>query len=259
MPKHYYDHVTGPRPLWEAFDSLEAAVGGAINYEDIPYQNRADLEDGATAADKANNPGYQLLIPRSGRVTATIQVPALLPVSTDELAYDVGLLLDSYRSNGLPGDFKIVQANGMVYVIPAKVLGTTGAVQTVTPVMAAMVTVPLAKRNVLETAQAIFDSAYQSTGMRTGMASVFFFPFETVTFGANNESARDALARLFTVVSKRPLSYRLIFDPATTHNRRLDYYLTIHAAAESRSPATVPPPPAMRASSGDGPYFKKTH
>jgi hypothetical protein len=107
--------VNEPRPLWAALDALEIAVGGAINYEDPPYENEADVHDLSTPDQRAKEPaGWALIGPREGHVTAEVQVPATGKAADNEVVFDVNLLLASYRQNKLPGDFKVEQANGML-------------------------------------------------------------------------------------------------------------------------------------------------
>jgi hypothetical protein len=115
--------VNQPRPLWAALDALEIAVGGAINYEDPPYENEADVHDFSTPEQRATEPvGWALIGPREGHVTAEVQLPSTGKAADYEVVFDVNLLLASYRQNKLPGDFKVEQANGMLYVAPTKVL-----------------------------------------------------------------------------------------------------------------------------------------
>ena len=190
--------VTAPRPLWDAINALEAAAGGTVNYEDVPYENPADVQDYSTPAQRAAQPqGWQLLGPVTGTVTAEIPVPANGAVTANDLLYDVNLLLASYRQNHLPGDFQVEQANGMLYVMATKVLGANGVVRTVTSPMLTVITIPTADRSVVGTVQAIFDAVGKATGLRIGVATLPFWPSQRVAFGATAEVARDALARLF--------------------------------------------------------------
>lgn len=129
-------NVTDSRPLWAALDALETAVGGAINYEDPPYESEADVQDFSTPQQRAAAPAsWRLVGPREGNVTAEIPVPAAGGAANSEIVFDVNLLLASYRQNKLPGDFKIEQANGMLYVTPARILGANGAMLDVTSPM----------------------------------------------------------------------------------------------------------------------------
>ena len=177
--------VNEPRPLSRALDLLEIVVGNTINYEDPPYENMADLQDVSTSQQRAANPGYVLLVPRDGHVTAEVQVPLTGAATSNEVTFSVNLLLASYRQNQLPGDFQITQANGMLYVTPTKVLGANGVTLAVTSPMAASVTVPYAQRSVADTAAAIFDEVYKVTGLRIVIGSFPFSPTDMVSFAAS--------------------------------------------------------------------------
>jgi hypothetical protein len=62
------------RPLAGALHALEAATKMAINYEDPPYENEMDLEDVSTPKQRAEVPGYRLLVQRTGNRHTTDSV-----------------------------------------------------------------------------------------------------------------------------------------------------------------------------------------
>jgi hypothetical protein len=59
--------ISTHRTLAAALDSLQNQLGIPINYEDVPYQNPADLEDVSNPEERAKYPGFQLLVPRTGQ------------------------------------------------------------------------------------------------------------------------------------------------------------------------------------------------
>ena len=244
--------VTEPRALSAALDALEIVVGTPINYEDPPYENEADLQDVSTQQQRAAHPGYRLLVPRSGRVTAQVEKLAAGKAAENDVVFNVNLLLASHRQSRLPGDFKLEQANGMIYVSPTKVLGANGLMRDVISPMAALVTIPYAQRSVAETAQAIFDAVYKATELRIVIGAFPFWPTDVVSFGVSGEPARDALARLFTQTGRAPLSYRLTFDPKPDLMRIFDYMINIQPtgyvspmAPSGLGPILVSPAPAV--------------
>lgn len=260
--------VSEPRPLSKALEALEATFGTPINYEDPPYENQADLQDVSTQQQRATRPGYRLLVPRSGRVTAQLQTTAGVKPAENEVVSGVNLLLASYRQNMLPGDFKVEQANGMLYVTPTKVLGANGAMRDVTSPMTAVVTVPNAQRTVAEAAQTIFDAVNQATGLRIVIGTFPFWPKDVVNFGASAEPARDALARLFAQTGRGPFSYRLTFDPKPDPMRIFDYMINVQLAGyvspvapPGLGPTVVSPGPAVtprQPTTNGNPAFVKT-
>jgi hypothetical protein len=243
--------VTDSRPLCAAFDALEITFGVPINYEDPPYENEADLQDVSTQQQRAANPGYRLLVPRSGHIHADVRPPGAATAMTGDAVADVNLLLSIYRQNSLPGDFKVEQANGMIYVSPIKVLGATGTMRDVTSPMLTPVTVPYAQRTVVDTAQAIFDSLAQASGLTIVIGSFPFWPTDMVTFGVSGLPARDALANLFSQAGKGVFSYRLLFDPRPDSMRVFDYMINVQRTGYvspplpgSSAPPTTPQTPA---------------
>jgi len=258
-------NVNEPRPLWKALDELEVIVGSTINYEDPPYQNMADCQDSATPEQRATQPaGWKLIVPRDGHVTATIQLPAGGIASQSDVVLGVNLLLANYREQNLPGDFKVEQANGVVYVTPTRVLGANGAVQSVTSPLMTPVTIPNAQRTFVDTTQAILNAVQKATGFRIVTGKFPYWPIQTVTFGADEEPARDALARLFAMSAAAPLSYRLVFEPTTDPVRDTDYVLNVNRTAyvaPMDPPVSTPtimtqPIPAWQRPEG-GPFITK--
>lgn len=241
-------NVMEPRPLSAALDALEKSVGIPVNYEDPPYENEADLQDVSTKEQRAAVPGYRLLVPRPGRVVATVQMSGATNQIESDVIFNVNLLLASYRQSQMPGDFKVDQINRAIYVTPVKILGADGTMREVTSPMTSVVTVPYAKRTVTETAQAIFSAVYSATGSKIVIGMFPFWPSDVISFGVNGEPARDALARLFTEAGKGPMSYRLTFDPKPDLMRVFDYMINVHPAAYAPPVGPVVPVPATKAS-----------
>jgi hypothetical protein len=239
--------ATDPRPLWPALDQLERMMGAAINYEDVPYENIADVQDVSTPQERAATPGFQQIVPRAGGVR--IEIPEKAKADSVDLVAGINLLLISYRSTKLPGDYKVEEANGMYYVTPTHVLGANGKVRAVVSPLSTAVTIPYAKRRVDETLDAVFDAVLRATGQRIVLGDAPFYPKDVVSFGATNELARDVLARLFSVSGKGPLSYRLLFDPKLDRNRIFDYVMHLTpvgyvSPTVAANPATVETKPS---------------
>jgi hypothetical protein len=239
--------ITDSRPLAGALDALEKMTGTPLNYEDPPYQNQSDLQDVSTPQQRLASPGYRNLVPRIGSMS--VAIPASLftnsagaSVSAANALFAANLLLTNYRQSALPGDFQLEQANGMIYVVPTKILGSGGSLLPVTSPMMTPVTIPNGQRSICDTAQAILDAVSTANGLRIFVGALPFWPGDVVSFGANGETARDALARLFAQVGQGTLSYRLLFDPKADTMRTFDYIMNIQRAGSS-----VPTAPAVRA------------
>ena len=232
--------VSDHRPLAAALEKLQALTGVPINYEDVPYENAADLEDVSTPEQRLQHPGYRLLVPRKGRIQATVD--ARPQASLSETAGSVHALLASYRAAGLPGDFQVEQANGMIYVTPAKVLNRAGTLQEVQPRMDTVVTIPYAERTAIACVEEITRAVSAATGAKIAVGT---FPFlaatKPVACGANREPARNVLAALLSKLADTPASYDLLFEPLTGYMLNLRFL----AKSEEHSAAAAPAPAAQ--------------
>jgi hypothetical protein len=202
--------VTDHRPLAGALTALEVRMGISINYEDIPYESAADVEDVSTPQQRAQYPGYRLLVPRKGTVRASID--AFNGRTAADAITNVHALLQSYRANRLPGDFTVEQANGMLYVVPAKASDSAGRIREVSSPMTTLVTIPYAERQAIDAVAAVLNAVSKTIGVRMEVGSIPA-PAMKVVITANQEPARDVLAKLFTKIVPAPTSYRLLFDP----------------------------------------------
>lgn len=225
--------VSDHRPLALALEKLQALTGIPVNYEDVRYENPADLEDVATPEQRLRYPGYRLLVPRKGQVKASVGPHD--PGSVADTVASVYALVASYRASGLPGDFKVDQANGMLYVAPTKMLNRAGSLQDVRPAMDTIVSMPYAERRAIDCLEAITRAVSTVIGTKIAVGA---FPLTSaekrVACGANGESARDTLAALLSKVSETPASYELLFDPMT------GYMLNLRFIARPGPPPNIP-------------------
>jgi hypothetical protein len=208
------------RPLAAAVVQLQHTLGLTINYEDIPYQHKDDLEDVSTEQQRALYPGYSLLVPRKSRVTSTILSGPNSPEG--EKVRDLQSLLNSYRIGRLPGDFTLEQSNGMLYVIPSKARMADGVTREVVSPMKAEITIPFAERSVVETVVVILDSISRSSGLKISAGRIPFHPTHKIGFSATRQQGRDALASLLSQVSPRGAYYHLLFDPVAGYMLNLE-------------------------------------
>jgi hypothetical protein len=190
------------------------------------------------------------MVPRRGSVSVTLR--AVESVG-DQLAH-INELVNSYRSNKLPGDFKVEQANGMYYVVPVKTMSQNGAFRDVVSPLLVPVSFPYAERRLIGTVALILEGVSKSGGPRIDVGALPFNPAEAVAFSAKREPARDALARLFAKTTVKPVSCRLLFDPVFKY-----YMLNVQAQSESHSmappventPAVEPPTGARKLQPGE--------
>ena len=231
------------RPLAGALDKLEAALGIVVNYEDPPYENIADLEDVSTPEQRAKAPGFRILVPRKGEISATVAGSS----DSDKMFSIIGLF-NSYRNAGLPGDFTVEQANGAYYVLPTKILSTNGSFRDVGSPLKTLITLPNGERRAADAENEILKAVSKAAGINIVFGSFPFRPTTLVTLGADREPARDVLARFFGKLTAAPVSYRLLYDA----NLR-DYMLNVQVRAVPEAPPVAPESPIQTPS----PFFKK--
>ncbi|MDQ6678681.1 MAG: hypothetical protein M3Z09_15475 [Acidobacteriota bacterium] len=201
--------ISDRRPLVRALDQMEALSGVPINYEDVPYESSADVEDISTSQQRAASPGYHLVVPRMGNISVATQAELSLANTLSSLAN----LLASYRANALPGDFVFGESNGTFSVTPLKGLDGSGKQKDVRSPLVAPVTIPEETRTVGDTVAVVLASISKASGVNV-ILGTFPFPFSAkVTLGSTAEPGRQVLTALFGKLTSKPVSYRLLFDP----------------------------------------------
>jgi hypothetical protein len=220
--------VNGARPLAAALDRVQELVRIPISYEETAYENAADL----TRTAPATHPGLRpMIIARGGHFSVTFLASGMNREADAYLA--VQAVLAGYADAKFPGSYKAVQKNGAVEVIPSQVLGATGVMRGVTPVMSRPVTFPYAERLALETVQLIVDSASKAAGVSAKMLNVPFDENRRVALGATGQPARDILANLLAKTGGAPKSYQLLYEP----NERTYYFNLTPVASTTPDPA----------------------
>ena len=244
--------VSAHRPVAAMLDRMEPLFGMPVNYEDAPYVHQGDLEDVATPEHRARyGQTFKLWVPKKG--TLSLAVGTMSPSRTEgEKVQMVETILSVNRSSGGPGDFALEQANGFLYVVPASVSGPDGRKQIVSSVLKAEVSFPTSERSVIDTVQLILESAGKSSRQRIVPGQVRFPPSMKVNFGVQGEPARDALARLFKMVTPTPLSYRLLYDPA------LKLFMFNLQSVSGDTPSVLAQPITAQPPTGENPFFQKT-
>jgi hypothetical protein len=115
------------------------------------------------------------------------------------------------------------------------------------------VTIAYGQRSVADATQAILDEVKKTAGISIAIGSLPFWPTDLVNFGSSGETAREALARLFSATGKGQFSYRLAFDPRPDTMRFFDYMINIQRSGSAgpttptvltNPPVVISPPPA---------------
>lgn len=207
-------NVSDHRPLAAALDELEHRAGLAINYEDPQYVLRSDLDDVATPAQKNDSPNYQLLVPKKGTLQLSLASMDLEGKQADRLLA-LHALLGHYKDAGFPGQFKVVEHSGAIYVIPTAKRSKTGdgAEVEFSSVMETKITIPYQRRRVVDTLDAIAQSLSMASGVKVAIGNSPLPLVQMVAFGADGIAAREALSNLLSGLTSAPISYRLLYDP----------------------------------------------
>lgn len=182
------------RPLAAMADLLEARFGIAVNYEDPRYGSREDIEDVASTAQKESSPGFQLLVPRKGRMS--IDLPAAKGM--DGLAEALREAVASYEAANLPGKFQVERETDSFTISPL-----VGSVLRFQP------TVMIGKRPMIEHLTEILRQAGDA---KISVGAGPFLPPYPMEFGVAGVTGQVAVARLMAAVGSRRWSYRLLYD-----------------------------------------------
>jgi hypothetical protein len=245
--------VNDPRPLAAAAELLEDQFEIPINYEDISYAYRGDIADRTnevnakrTAEQKAAVPEsrFKYLDARGGSLSVDSEVPPTVAGLSSVLQALVG----AHLTNGLPGVYTANFADAAFFITPAQMKDSTGTWRLVTPVLDSLVSFPKRERTAYETLQTVVEQVSKLQPIQVNCCIAFGNLWAShVTLGAQNETARSVIAKLF--LSLRPqnledgskvsgVSYRLQYSP-----QLLRYDLVLRAIPQVRPDPPRPPAP----------------
>ena len=232
------------RGLAYVLDRLQGLYLTRVTYEEVPFENPAEL--------------ISATVVYNGISTAVLANPVINFSVTlgpsDSSAYAAAQsVMVAYGSASMPGTYTVVQATGRVDVIPARVLGVSGAIRDVAPVMSRPVTFPVATRTVADTVQLIVDGLSASSGFRVVLLDAPHL--EAVSLGAAGEAARDVIGKMASTLGL-PITFQCLYDAGDK-----TYYLNVKIVA----PAPVAGGPALhgyikplpRVGPANSPFFTK--
>jgi len=244
-------HESGSRCLPYAIERIADITGVPINYEGVPIENPADMEDLANTIIRNGSAAViHRPIARGGVLNVTVYLSGV-DAGADALSA-VQAVLDAYRRAQLPGDYAVEQKGGRIYVFPTQTLSANGIERDVMPVMSTPITFPVADREVVDTLQLIADSISKKAGVRVILAGQPFSNDPRVTLGADAQPAREVLARLFEQYGELP--YYALYNPEARV-----YYLNFIPVRTSqpRPPVQAPAQPRSSTQASANPWFSK--
>ena len=229
-------NVTDPRPMAGVADLLERRYGIPISYEDPAYMYPGDL------VGRVQPNGPAILLPKGGSVAVSIPTGAQIG-APDGVVAILQAALTSYRQAGNSGDFKLLQNDGAILVVPTSVRDLDGVTTPVQSPLDVPISFPQTVGNGVDVVAGICQAVTRASGSSVLVGSLPFqsLATQTVTLSASNETARNVMLRLFaalnwadsrTITPVSKLSWRLLYD-AAAHK----YYLNLHAVVvEKRGP-----------------------
>jgi hypothetical protein len=196
--------INDPRPLARAAELIERKFGVPISYEESLWMSPGDIVRAAdlpqNRAVVAQNPGWQgPLGPRSSSIDLSI------PVTEAERQQSgapkiIQAAIDNHRAHRNPGDFSYTQLNdGSFVIVCERVDDAKGqSVPCVRP-LDFRISFPEKERTISETLDVLVQSINATGKLRLNrptMGGRGYFDGVRVRVGAQNEVARDVLARI---------------------------------------------------------------
>jgi hypothetical protein len=209
--------ITDPRPLARVADLLQRKFGVPISYEEEVLQYSGDM---VPASELPGNrelatrfPAWKgPLVPRLGTVELSIPPSVILKQIADPTEF-IHQAIDSHQMNRNVGGFKLVKVGSDGFsIVMDKVADNSGKISAVIPALDIPVSFPEKERSLGETigliSQAVKAAGKQPFGVG-GPGSESFFERTMVKIGAQNETARNVLARALRIPGSPVLSWDL--------------------------------------------------
>lgn len=212
--------VDDPRPLAAAVTFLERRFGWTITYEDPRFEHTDDIEDVTAKVRRDGDLSKKVLVPRGGALSLTYE-------SSERLsAVDVlNRLLESYSQAGYPGRFAVVEAAGMLHVVPVQTRDRNGAESRQDSILASVVSLDERDRTDVEMIQEVLRQVEIRSKQTVRIGSIpQALMHRRSRAAANKEMARSVLVRALARDEQR-FSWQLLYGPDTRM-----YFLNVTAA-----------------------------
>jgi hypothetical protein len=202
------------RPLAEVLLQIQQAFLIAINYEEVPYESDSVLR----TIDVNTIRG-----PKKFRVTPQTDFVATLTEADSNPYLALQTVLSQYKHAELyaADDYRIVQQDSYVDVLPIQVLGIGGSKHQVTPVMEHPITFPKSERTANETLELLVKEISKVSGRQITLAwNRYLDP--KISIGADAELPSQILAKMGEGLGVT-LSYQCLYDASDS-----SYYVNIY-------------------------------
>lgn len=254
-------NIDAPRPARDAVQKIEQLSRSGINYEDLTYNFADDLQDVTgsvlTAEQRAAKPDVRIIVPKSGRFSATIPAEPM----TNTLIGDVPIsnalntvLSAAHAAKSVPGEFRVDLHSGHFFVEPVRGHRADGTEEAVQPILSRIVTTDEQVATGRSLIEGVLQQVSKSAGVKIvlGMIPVAQLYGNKVTVKAGTEPAKYALSRILAAVFTNskgdpiPVSYQMLFEPTGRF-----YVFNVHTidsvVITKEEPASVAPPNPGRA------------
>ena len=211
--------VQDSRPVARAIEELETRYGWRTTYEDPPYSHYSDITDvtntdwpGTTVQSPSQLQSLQgnkrTLVPKGGSLSFTL--PSADP---DELGA-VQALVKSYNASRGGNIFAVVQGVGLLHVVPRQMMGPSGTLEPVEPILDTVITIKPRERTAYALIEEICKKISIATNTKVDMGTVpTNMLIQTKTsIGGSGKSARSILEQLIVETGTRlSLSWELFY------------------------------------------------
>ena len=195
--------ISDPRPLAKTAETLIKRYGVPVSYEDVSaYTYEGDFSESREV--QTTHWGARVLAPRGGSITLTLpkaNLPAV-PLTTATVEGFLGTAAAQHQAAGNPGRFQILETLAGPAIVPVANRDSSGVLIQDRSLLDFRVTFPEMDRDIesaLETfAQALHTATGKTINVRHGHPSM------AVRIGANDEVARDVLAKMITSLRRTP-------------------------------------------------------
>ena len=205
----------GGRPVAASASELARRFGIAISVEDPEYIHQADVVD-VTAQVARSAVDHRILVPRS--VQLHVPFEATADGSPTNRVALVDALIEAANAE-VPFGYRLETTSTPFAIVPTKTRNADGEIVEMTPLLDRLVSIPLGRRKVNESASLLAQALSAQTALTVsccqGAIAGVPWGLEEADFGADNEPARSVLRRLLRLTSGRWI-WLMNCDPAPT-------------------------------------------
>jgi hypothetical protein len=209
--------VTDPRPLQQAAELLERKLGVPISYEDPVWASSRDTVQASRLPDNrevvARQPNWKgNLVPRGGTVTVVVPTTPEAKQAINP-AYLIQAVISSYEACGNSAQFTVVRFGENEFsIVPTKGEDKAGRLVDQVSPLDLKISFPEEERSLPATVDLI-SLAIGVRPIRFDSSPDAYSRAPRVRVGAENEPAREVLARALRIPGGTKLSFHLNYMP----------------------------------------------